>query len=454
MLGDHASLDRLFGEGSMRISAFVLAALLSPLPAGGQDFEHDLRAQIEAYTNSRPERAFQVEVPPDAPVPIPDSARENLRFGFQKRMALSGHGVLFDIDGNRVELSDEEAFALQEELLAALREDQGIAEKLPEGAAERLAGLAREFASLAADEQDILRRAALRHLEIRARAWRLEDQVRGDYLWRADYILNAHIVRDRDLPVLVANEELLELLKVLIDRILGRTAYMGDCDRGGVPVPPDFATAGSLWTHQGNLITNMADPGGAAQVWTWAHSGRRGACVALPRGTGAGNDVAGIICQGAASGNACFWDNLDRATGDRIPWAGATLVIKELQDGTMLAQNCTGCHRGNNVYLLAPDDPTWCRLLRGGKPGVSCAAPGGASAGNLTLHVEGAVNLIHQPGTSLHHASYFPMSGTPARPTWTNTATASASCGGICHLDSVGSFTLPAMPPACGTRCY
>jgi hypothetical protein len=168
-------LIRYFGEGSVRISVLVLAALLLPLPADGQDFEHDLLAQIEAYTNSRPERAFQVEVPPDAPVPIPDSARQNLRFDFQKRMALSGHGVLFDIDGNRVELSDEEAFALQEELLAAVREDQSIAEKLPEGAAERLAGLAREFESLAAEERNILRRAALRHLEIRAPAhgdWR------------------------------------------------------------------------------------------------------------------------------------------------------------------------------------------------------------------------------------------------------------------------------------------
>jgi hypothetical protein len=449
-------LIRYFGEGSVRISVLVLAALLLPLPADGQDFEHDLLAQIEAYTNSRPERAFQVEVPPDAPVPIPDSARQTLRFDFQKRMALSGHGVLFDIDGNRVELSDEEAFALQEELLAAVREDQSIAEKLPEGAAERLAGLAREFESLAAEERNILRRAALRHLEIRARAWRLKDEVRSGYLWRADYILNAHIVRDRDLPVLVANEELLERFKELIDLILGRTAYMGDCDRGGVPVPPDFATTGSLWTHQGNLTTNMLRPGDAAQVWTWADPGRRGACVALPRDTGAPGsmDVAGFICQGAASGNACFWDNLAPATGDRIDWAGATLVIKELQDGTMLAENCTACHRGNNVYLLAPEDPTWCRLLRGGKTGASCTAPDGASAGNLTLQVEGAVNLIHQPGTSLHHASYFPMTGTPARPGWTNTATASASCGGICHLNSLGGFTMPPMPPACGTRCY
>ena len=28
------------------------------------------------------------------------------------------------------------------------------------------------------------------------------------------------------------------------------------------------------------------------------------------------------------------------------------------------------------------------------------------------------------------------------------------SCGGQCHLNSVGSFTVPMMPPACGMDCY
>jgi hypothetical protein len=439
----------------MRFAAFVLAASLCSLPAAAQDFERNLGAQIEAYEGMRPERPFQVEVPPGAPVPIPDSARENLRFGFQKRMALSGHGVLFDIDGNRVELSDDEALKLQEEILGAVREDQRLAEKLPEGTAERLSDLADEFAKLEAEERDILRRAALRHMEIRARAWRLEDRVRSEYLWRADHLLNANIARDKGFEVFELSEAMIDRLQGLIDIILGRTAYMGDCDRGGVPVPPDFATSGTPWSNQGNLTTNMLSPGAAAQVWTWAHPGRRGACVALPRGTGApGNGLAGIICQGAVTGNACFWDNIDRATGARIPWAGTTLVIRNLQDGTMLAENCTGCHKGNNVYLLAPEDPTWCRLLRGGKPGVSCPAPGGADAANLSLELDGAVNLIHQPGTSLHHASYFPITGTPSRPGWANTAGTSPSCGGICHLDSVGGFTAPPMPPACGTRCY
>jgi hypothetical protein len=368
-------------------------------------------------------------------------------------MALSGHGVLFDIDGNRVKLSDEEAFKLQEELLAAVRADKNLAENLPKEAAARLADVAGQFEKLASEEKDILRQAALRHLDIRARAWMLRDQPRSDYLWRADYILNAHIARDRELRTLVANPALIEILRNLIDLLLGRTTYMGDCDRGGVPVPPDFATTGSQWTFQGNLSTNMLDPGAAAQVWTSADSSRRGACIVLPRGTGGPGSLAGIICQGAATGNAYFWDNKDRTTGATIPWANTPLVITNLQDGTMLAENCTGCHRGNNVYLLAPDDATWCRLLRGNRPGVSCPAPGGANAGNLSLEVEGAVNLINQPGTSTHHSRYFPMTGTPSRPGWTNSTTTSSGCGGICHLDSLGGFTTPSMPPACGTRC-
>jgi hypothetical protein len=436
----------------MRLAISALALLFLPLPVLAQDFDRDLRAQIEAYLKSRPERAFQVEVAPDAPVTIPDTARENLRFGFQKRMAISGHGVLFDIDGNRVELSDDEALALQEEILRAVREDQALAKDLPEGAAQGLENLAGEIEKAAEEEKDLFRRAAQRHLEIRARAWRLTDDERSNYLWRADYILNTKILQKKDIAVALSGiwtERLLDL----IDLILGRTRYTGDCDRAGVPVPPDFATVGSAWTHQGNLSTNMLAPGAVAQVWTWADPVRRGACVVLPRGSGGAGSLAGLICQGAATGNACFWDNLDRATGARIAWASNTLVIRNLQDGTMLAENCTGCHKGNNVYLLAPDDPVWCRLLRGG-PGAGCSAPSGASAANLSLEVEGAVNLIHQPRTSMQHTRYFPMTGTPSRPGWTNSAATSPGCGGICHLDSVGGFSTPTMPPACGTRCY
>lgn len=439
----------------MRLFASVIVMLLSPILAAAQDLRGDLLTQIEAYMHAPPESSAHVLVPPEAPVLIPASARENVRFGFQKRMAISGHGVLFDLEGNRVQLSDAEAMALQEELLVGVRDDQRLAETLPKGSAEELADLARKFYSLRRDETDAIRRAALRHLEIRARAWRLQDQARSDYLWRADYILNTHILRDRDFQTLKLSDDVLKRFQKLIEILTARrTAYMTECEGGGVPVPPDFATTGSPWTYQGDLTTNMLSPGDSAQVWTWAHSSRRGACVALPRGTGKPGDVAGIICEGAGSGNACFWDNIDRVTGATVAWAGTPLVLKKLQDGTMLALNCTGCHRGNNVYLVAPDDPTWCRLLRGGKPGISCAAPSGPNAGNLTLEVEGSVNLIHQPGTSLDHSSYVPMTGTPPRPGWTNTATASPACGGLCHLNSTGGFTPPSMPPACGTRCY
>jgi hypothetical protein len=66
----------------VRFPALFFAALFLPLPASGQDFDRNLRAQLETYLNMRPERQFQVEVAPDAPVFIPNSARENLRFGF------------------------------------------------------------------------------------------------------------------------------------------------------------------------------------------------------------------------------------------------------------------------------------------------------------------------------------------------------------------------------------
>lgn len=433
----------------------ILSALLFvlPLSAPAQTLDSDLRTQIETYLNKRPDRPFQVEVSPDTPVTIPDSALQNLQYSFQKRMAVSGHGVLFDIEGNRVTLSDDEALAFQEELLAAARSDERRQE-LAADIESRIDATTEELLGKSEAEKDGMRRAALRHLALRVATLKLTDEARSGIMWRAEYILNKHILAGAKIDF--QRDFLGEILlsKTLVDILLGRTTYMGDCDRAGVPVPPDFSVTGSQWTHQGNLTTNMLNPGQPAQVWSWAHPSRRGACIALPRGTGApGNGLAGIICQGSVTGNACFWDNIDRDTDARIPWAGATLVISKLKDGTNLGENCTDCHRGDNVFLLAPDDPAWCRLMRGNQPGAGCSPPDGPNAANLTLEVEGVVNALNQPGTSLHHSRYFPMTGTPSRPAWVNNAVTSPGCGGICHLGSLGAFTVPPMPPACGSSC-
>jgi hypothetical protein len=107
-----------------------------------------------------------------------------------------------------------------------------------------------------------------------------------------------------------------------------------------------------------------------AGVFTYHDRTVRGACVALPRESGNAGSPAGIICQSATTGAACFWDNKLRSAGPSAPflgWRNLTLRIADLQDGDNLSDNCTRCHSGNNVYLVTPDDPTWGRLLRRSK---------------------------------------------------------------------------------------
>jgi hypothetical protein len=431
----------------------LLPILLISGTAAAQDkefpsskFDRDIAQQIEIYINSRPERNFKVEVASDAPFPINDDARKNIRYEFQKRMALSGHGVLFDIEGNRVELSADETLKLQDEMLSVLSKEEFSKKDSNPEITEKLNQLSKDMAS---DQQlnklDIADAFAFRQLQLEVMAWKLPDPVRSDYRWRIQY-LNRYIKNKENIISKVYWERWRDILQYL----LTETNYMRDCANAGVPIPPDFAINGTAWAYQGNLTQNLLDPGGLAQVWTWAPPNGRGVCVALPRGTGGPDSLSGLICQSATTGNACFWDNILKSNSSRVPWATATMRIRDVHDGTILAENCTGCHKGNNVFLISPDDPTWCRILRGGKPGSGCPAPAGANAANLSSQLETVVNPIMGSGGVIH-SRYNPLSGTPARPLWVNNA--QSGCGGMCHLEGNQVRPPAPMPPNCGVRC-
>jgi len=282
-------------------------------------------------------------------------------------------------------------------------------------------------------------------------ASRLDDSKRVEYHWRSNHLIDTV---QRIHQVDINKGIIFELSEWFYNwwiQWFGKTDYMEQCEAAGVPIPPDFSLGSTEWNHQGSLTTRLIISNKAANVWTWHEPGERGACVALPRGVGGANDLSGIICQGAATGNACFWENRRKGTGTLIPWATETLRINQIQDGSELADNCTRCHQGNNVFIVSPDDPTWCRLLRGGQPGSSCSAMDGTDISNFTLAVETEVNSVNVPNTSIHHSRYTPISGSPPRPNWVNTA--SVGCGGVCHLGG-GSVTPPPMPPTCGVDCY
>ncbi|RUW24503.1 hypothetical protein EN858_22715 [Mesorhizobium sp. M4B.F.Ca.ET.215.01.1.1] len=134
--------------------------------------------------------------------------------------------------------------------------------------------------------------------------------------------------------------------------------YIETCRQSRVPIPPDWGS--SQWILQGTLDGNYTfagDPTNITQVFAYSDPNVPGACLALPRRDKDTNEIGllGIICQSAETGKACFWDNIDKTTGQRLSGAaGEKFAITSIQDGSNVAENCTNCHRGYNVFLIHP----------------------------------------------------------------------------------------------------
>ncbi len=146
----------------------------------------------------------------------------------------------------------------------------------------------------------------------------------------------------------------------------GATPYMKQCIDGGVPVPPKWGD--DRWVKQGNLDSTkgqvFASSLPTTEVWTYKSSQPEGICYALPRIDAGGTiQLLGQICQGSKTGKACFWDNLDPAnptmTGRKPvndssgPDNMAGADVMDLPEG----EQCTECHRGDNVFNIHPNTP-------------------------------------------------------------------------------------------------
>jgi hypothetical protein len=295
-------------------------------------------------------------------------------------------------------------------------------------------------------------------LMLSRRLERADKKVRLIYDWRNRFLIerSRSLLDRRFRGQYRLSETVLQLLRDgLLRAGLIDTDYIAECRAEQVPVPPDFSMSHPVgWIHQGPLTYNILRPGEPADVWTWTDPARRGACIALPRDNGGDGSVAGIICQSATTGKACIWDNLlrDDASGRRIPAATETLVIRNLQDGKTLNEGaaCTGCHTGNNIYLMSPDDPAWAKVLRG---------------------LDGP-----QPTPRTFTTVVEPQTASPGGPRFTPIAHASwvnppltLGCGGSCHAgpnpevhrkwSDLSDAQRPRMGPACATggnfrNCY
>ena len=197
-----------------------------------------------------------------------------------------------------------------------------------------------------------------------------ETTAREVFAYHGMVIEDGEVVEDPDLAVL---EELFGSLDEAGLEVESRapaslptTAYAVKCKQAGVPLPPPF-TSGD-WRKVGRLPANriFASKLPRADVLVYKPVGTDkkplGLCVALPRGDESGSvDLLGVICQSKSSGKACFWDNVDRSAVPKLPPTrvkGASLKevdIDLFQDGALLGENCTNCHRGDNVFVIHED---------------------------------------------------------------------------------------------------
>ena len=206
----------------------------------------------------------------------------------------------------------------------------------------------------------------------------------AEYGWKVDYlrIVTLGLPDDRTVKVPAVLERLtryqwlrdirFDLSRWLRDwSILIPTEaerYRADCDRDGVPLPPDWNRGG--WTRQSvGMLTEVPQAllflalGNPVEVWA-SNDRSRGACIALPRwGAGKASATLGIICQSRTTGKACFWDNRPHAGGAKFTLAemNANSVTKDWVNGRDAALvgggKCVQCHRGGNVFLIHPDTP-------------------------------------------------------------------------------------------------
>lgn len=214
--------------------------------------------------------------------------------------------------------------------------------------------------------------------------------------------------------------------------VVSQGDYRESCRENGVPIPPDWTSSSSEWKGHGNLQTILLTPNSLdqtpvddssfASVWSYASPDVRGACIALGRSSG----VFQIICQSATTGHACFWSNDPSSPSTRWSPETTEIPIISLRDPVQgFAPDtvpCTECHRGNNAFLYAPDDPTWAAVLRPEqpRPTFTTRVEQSSHQGKLTFG-----------STTITYPRFIPIGGTSMA--LMNPLPPGPACSGSCH---------------------
>jgi hypothetical protein len=358
-------------ENKKTVLRVLVLALAVSLWACGRELgsRRELTAEQVVTLNSTPQTEypeFTLEAQREVMRRLEESRRKARVEGLREKtepadwIQYAYHGLVLDANYDVIELTPETVTQIQESMFSVVQQSARAK------ARERFGTDLRELF----DEQGLQgqEKLAVRTVVLDALLDEADEAVRARYEWR-------HRLLRRGAPARINSKEILsstttELLQrrglrdELFDEPLQASRYVETCRTQGVPIPPDWPDP--RWVSQGPLAFVFISAGLDAEVFAFKDPSVAGVCYALPRRNGASIQLLGIICQSDTTGKACFWDN---RTVEDVPIAGpdVQLDIDTIGNGFTLGENCTQCHRGDNVFNIHPG--TALQLQRAGAPG-------------------------------------------------------------------------------------
>lgn len=299
-------------------------------------------------------------------------------------IAAIGHGGFFDRLGNQIIPTPE--FVAR----AQVWYRKHLLRQIPGDAIGRLTGYQSRLSAnleLRPQEQLMVAQRSLVWLAESAPSGTVEPAILGK-LRALDHLLQLQLPADRsqfllEIKPFKVNPGLQRLLALSADGMggpalsgtaAGGADYVKECAAAGVPIPPpigQFDPAGLTgWKSYGFIPqSSQFIVGSPAELRSYQSD--KGMCFALPRytdGTKTEVQLDGVICLSKTTAAVCIWDNQKNGKSFKFP-AGTKVPIgvpdpsinpamqyqaggKDIEGGE--GGVCTGCHAGENPYIIHP----------------------------------------------------------------------------------------------------
>jgi hypothetical protein len=272
-----------------------------------------------------------------------------------------GHGAIINAEGNNIDPLPEFVIEAQRFYLKGLYQQANEQQRA-------------EFKATQRRLEDVSRTRAERILVNAALLARLIETVKpqdAPFLASKNTALLGRFTRITDGEPSTKDPRAGDIRKEIVERLgreglltflsatqAGGPAYIEECRKAGVPIPPDWGS--SQWKSKGLLTTDFLGSTPQAEVFAFERESPLGVCMALPRSTGNTIKLLGIICLGTDSSKSCFWDNQRNKQQFDIQ-KNTPVPLSEFAGGADLyggsGNVCTDCHAGENPFIVHPGQP-------------------------------------------------------------------------------------------------